>query len=90
LVTHGLSATEVLDTRSGERIAWFQGLPRGVTPVLAELYSADLRLKAVTEAETWDIFPVPQPDGAPADQALARTLQRTGLEFRGVELVAAP
>jgi len=85
-----LNATEVLDTRTGERLAWFQGLRRAVTPVRAELYAADLRSKGVAADKTWDVVPLPQPDETPADQSLARTLQKTGLQLRGVELVAAP
>lgn len=38
----------------------------------------------------WGVRSVPRPDGEPAAQSLARTLQRTGLAFRGVELVVAP
>ena len=79
----------MLDASSGERLAWFQVPGRTVT-VAAELYSADLRVKAVTTQTSWEIRPVPQPDEETAAQSLARTLQRTGLAFRGVELVAAP
>jgi serine/threonine protein kinase/WD40 repeat protein len=89
-LVHGLNATEVLDVGTGERLAWFQALNRAVTPVRAELYTPDLRLKSVAAQTTWDTVPVPQPDETPAAASLARTLQRTGLEFRGVELVAAP
>jgi hypothetical protein len=89
-LAHGLNATEVLDVGTGERLAWFQALNRAVTPALAELYSPDLRLKSVAAEKTWDTRPVPQPDETPAAESLARTLRRTGLEFRGVELVAAP
>jgi len=89
LVSHGLAATEVLDLGTGERVGWFQALPRSVTPVRAEVYGSDLRLKAVAAEKTWDQVWLPQPDQTAADQALARTLQKTGLEFRGVELVAA-
>jgi len=39
---------------------------------------------------TWELRPVPSPDEAPAAESLARILQRTGLAFRGVEVVAAP
>jgi tRNA A-37 threonylcarbamoyl transferase component Bud32/WD40 repeat protein len=87
---HGFNATEALDVGTGERLAWFQALNRAVTPVLAELYTPDLRLKSVAAEKTWDTRPVPQPDETPAAESLARTLRRTGLEFRGVELVAAP
>ncbi|MGO9829207.1 MAG: hypothetical protein ACLPJH_03635 [Myxococcaceae bacterium] len=90
IVAHGLSATEVLDMGTGERLGWFQALNRAVTPVLAELYSPDLRVKSVAAETTWDVRPVPQPDETPAAQSLARTLERTGLAFRGVEVVAAP
>jgi WD40 repeat protein len=89
-LVHGLNATEVLDVGTGERLAWFQALNRAVTPVRAELYTPDLRLKSVAAERTWDTVPVPQPDETPAAESLARTLRRTGLEFRGVELVAAP
>jgi tRNA A-37 threonylcarbamoyl transferase component Bud32/WD40 repeat protein len=89
-LVHGLNATEVLDVGTGERLAWFQALNRAVTPVRAELYTPDLRLKSVAAATTWDTRPVPQPEETPAAESLARTLQRTGLELRGVELVASP
>jgi WD40 repeat protein len=89
-LVHGLNATEVLDVGTGERLAWFQALNRAVTPVRAELYTPDLRIKSVVAQTTWDIRPVPQPDETPAAESLARTLQRTGLEFRGVDVVAAP
>jgi WD40 repeat protein len=89
-LVHGLNATEVLDVSTGERLAWFQTLNRAVTPVLAELYTPDLLLKSVAAPTTWDTRPVPQPDETPAAESLARTLQRTGLEFRGVDVVAAP
>ncbi len=87
---HGFSATEVVDPKSGERLAWFQTLPRVVSPVMSELYSHDVRLKALAAEKTWDIRPVPPPDETPAAESLARTLKRTGLALRGVELIAAP
>jgi tRNA A-37 threonylcarbamoyl transferase component Bud32 len=90
LVSYGLLATEVLELRSGERLAWFQGLRRVVTPVRAEAYSADLTWKGVSAETTFDYVPLPKPDEAPPEQSLARILKRTGLEFRGVELVASP
>jgi serine/threonine protein kinase/WD40 repeat protein len=90
LLAHGLSTTEVLDPASGERLAWFQGLSRVVTPVRAERYYPDLRMKGVVSDTTWDFRSLPQPDETAAAESLARTLQRTGLEFRGVDLVAAP
>ena len=89
-LVHGLNATEVLDVGTGERLAWFQTLNRAVTPVRAELYTPDLRVKSVVAQTTWDIRPVPQPDETPAAESLATTLRRTGLEFRGVDVVAAP
>jgi WD40 repeat protein len=90
ILKHGWIATEVLDATNGERLARFSGLSRAVTPVVAELYSPDLRVKAVSALTTWEIRPVPSPDETPAAESLARTLRKTGLEFRGVELVAAP
>jgi WD40 repeat protein len=90
LLAHGLSATEVLDAASGERLAWFEALSRVVTPVRAERYYPDLRMKGVVGETTWDFRSLPQPDEGPAAESLARTLQRTGLEFRDVDLVAAP
>jgi serine/threonine protein kinase/WD40 repeat protein len=90
ILKHGWIATEVLDAATGERLARFPGLSRAVTPVLAELYSPDLRVKAVTTMTTWEIRPVPPPDETPPAESLARTLRKTGLEFRGVDLVAAP
>jgi len=89
-LVHGLNATEVLDVGTGERLAWFGALNRAVTPVRAELYTPDLRVKSVVAQTTWDVRPVPQPDETPAAESLARTLRRTGLEFRGVDVVAAP
>jgi len=89
-VVHGLHGTEVLDTGTGERLAWFQALNRGVTPVRAELYTPDLRWKSVVTETTWDTRPVPQPDATSAAESLARTLQKTGLVLRGGEVVAAP
>jgi serine/threonine protein kinase/WD40 repeat protein len=89
-LVHGLNATEVLDVSTGERLAWFQTLNRAVTPIRAELYTPDLRLKSVAAETTWDTRPVPRPDEAPAAESLSQTLRRTGLEFRGVDVVAAP
>ena len=84
------SATLVLDAATGERQGWFPGLNRAVTPVLAELYSPDLKVKAVSTQTTWELRPVPPPDETPAAESLARTLRKTGLELRGVDFVAAP
>jgi len=61
-----------------------------VTPIRAEFYSPDLKVKSVAAQTTWNTRSVPQPDETPAAESLARFLQRTGLAFRGVELVAAP
>jgi len=61
-----------------------------VTPIRAEFHSPDLKVKSVATQTTWDTRPVPQPDQTPAAESLARILQRTGLAFRGVEVVAAP
>jgi len=90
LLQHGYMATEVLDWDTGERLAWFEALSRVVTPVRAEVYDNDLRGKGVVSTTHWERRPVPPPDEEPAAQSLVRTLQRTGLAFRGVELVAAP
>ena len=90
LLRHQWILTEVLDAATGERIARFPALSRAVTPVLAELYSPDLRVKAVSALTTWEFRPVPPPDETPAAESLTRTLRKTGLEFRGVDLVAAP
>jgi hypothetical protein len=90
LLEHGYMATEVLDTETGERLAWFEAHSRVVTPAAAEIYSNDLRTKAVASMTHSEFRPVPQPAEEPAAQSLARTLQRTGLVFRGVQLVAAP
>jgi len=73
-----------------EGLAWFQGLRRAVTPVRAEAYGADLQSKGVAADKTRDAVPLPRPHETPADLSLARTLQKTGLQLRGVELVAAP
>src|SRR5262249_38413349 len=90
LLSYGLHATEVLELRTGERLAWCQALRRVVTPVHAEAYHADLLSKGVAAEKTYDYVPLPQPDEVPPEQSLARILQRTGLEFQGVELVASP
>jgi WD40 repeat protein len=90
IVNHGWHSTQVFDAGTGERLAWFQTLSRPVSPVAAELYAADLRVKAVAAEKTWEIRSVPPPDEAPADDSLTRTLKRTGLAFRGVEVIAAP
>jgi len=90
IVEHGYNATEVLDVRTGERLAWFEALSRTVTPIEAEVYSNDLRWKGVVGGTMWDFRPVPQPDDTPPEVGLAQTLERTGLELHGVELVAAP
>jgi len=58
--------------------------------VAAEIYSNDLRTKAVASMTHSEMRPMAQPDEEPAAQSLARTLRRTGLVFRGVQLVAAP
>jgi eukaryotic-like serine/threonine-protein kinase len=90
LLFHGWSATEVLDVHTGERLAWFPTLNRAVTPIRAEFHSPDLKVKSVATQTTWDTRQVPQPDETPAAESLARILQRTGLAFRGVEVIAAP
>jgi hypothetical protein len=90
LLEHGYLATEVLDWNTGERLAWFEAPSRVVTPVRAEIYANDLRTRWAVSATHWETRPVPPPDEEPAAQSLARTLQRTGLAFRGVQLVAAP
>jgi hypothetical protein len=90
ILKQGWTATEVLNAATGERLARFPGLSRSVTPVLAELYSPDLRVKAVSTLTTWEIRSVPAPDETGAAESLGRTLRRTGLELRGVDLVAAP
>ena len=76
MLAHGLSATEVLDAASGERLAWFQGLSRVVTPVLAERYYPDLRIEGRLET-TWDFRSLPRPDDTAAAESLALTLRRT-------------
>jgi WD40 repeat protein len=90
LVTRAWVATEVFDARTGERQALFQCPGRPVSPVVAELYSPDLRVKAATSETTWDFRPIPPPDGSRPEESLARTLRETGLALRGGELVAAP
>jgi len=90
ILEHGYLATEVLDGDTGERLAWFEALTRVVTPVGAEVYANDLQTKAVASATHWDTRPVPPPDEDPAEDNLAEMLRRTGLAFRGVDLVAAP
>src|SRR5262249_47350169 len=72
-VQHGYMATEVLDWDTGERLAWFEPQSRIVTPVRAEVYANDLRIKGVASATHWDNRIVPQPDEEPAAQSLART-----------------
>jgi hypothetical protein len=90
LLGHNYITTEALDAASGERIAWFHALRRVVTPVQLEQYYPNLRMKGVAAERTWDLRPLPQPDETPAAESLARTLRRTGLELRGVDLVPAP
>jgi len=90
IINHGWHSTQVFDSDSGERLAWFQTLSRPVSPVASELYTPDLRVKAVAAEKTWEIRSVPPPDEVPAGDSLERTLARTGLAFRGVELIAAP
>src|SRR5262249_42150350 len=90
ILRHGYSATTVLDARSGEPPARFQPFARPVSQVDAEQYSSDLHIKAVVAGKTWAYRLVPPPDSTRADESLARTLQRTGLILRGVELIAAP
>jgi tRNA A-37 threonylcarbamoyl transferase component Bud32/WD40 repeat protein len=90
ILEHGYISTEVLDADTGERLAWFEELSRAVTPVEAEVYANDLSWKGVASATSWEMRPVPPPDGAPAEDSLKRVLQLTGLELQGVELVAAP
>lgn len=90
ILEHGYMATEVLDAGTGKRLGWFELPSRIVTPVEAETYNNDLRQKAVVSGASWELRPVPAPDDAPAGESLAKTLQRSGLELRGVELVAAP
>ena len=38
----------------------------------------------------WDTRPVPPPVDEPAAESLDQALRRTGLTFRGAELVASP
>lgn len=90
ILQHGYIATEVLDSDTGERLAWFETQSRVVSPVEAELYANDLRKKAVVSAKSWEYRPVPEPDQESADESFARMLTRTGLQLRGVDLVAAP
>ncbi len=90
LLQPGFMGTELLDAETGERLAWFGTLSRVVTPVSVEIYFNDLRTKMVASTTHSEFRPVAQPDEEAAAQSLARTLQRTGLVLRGVELVAAP
>jgi hypothetical protein len=66
LFFRGWSATEVLDVRTGERLAWFQTLNRAVTPILAEFHSPDLKVKSSASQTSWDTRSVPRPDETPA------------------------
>src|SRR5262249_41763043 len=90
LLRYGWAALEVLEATSGERLAWFETLGPPVTPVRASIWQRDLRTQSVVSATGWEIRPVPPPDESPPDESLTRTLQRTGLAFRGVDLGAAP
>jgi WD40 repeat protein len=90
LLVRGFASTEVLDATTGERVAWFPTFNRVVTPVRVEQYYPDVRTKGVAAETTWAMRQVPQADETPPAQSLARTLQRTGLELRGIELVPAP
>jgi len=80
----------VLDAHSGERLVRSQTFARPVSAVASWQYSSDLRIKAVVAQKTWAYRAVPPPDPTSADESVARTLERTGLVLRGVELVAAP
>jgi WD40 repeat protein len=90
LLDHAYTVHELLDVASGERLAWFETLGPPITPVMAAMYAPDLRVKAVASFTSWERRPVPQPDESVPEQSLARTMRRTGLAFRGVDLVAAP
>jgi len=84
LVRYALG-TEVLDARSGARVARFRA-----TGVAASVLRPDLRAKLVASESSWDLRPVPAPVSDSPAEGLRRTLRRTGLALEGVEVVAGP
>ena len=48
----------------------------------------DLRAKVIASDKRWERRPLPEPVTESPARSLAQTLQRTGLVFRGIELVA--
>jgi hypothetical protein len=84
LVQYGLG-TEVLDARSGARLARFPA-----TGAAASVLRPDLRAKLVASESNWDLRPVPAPVSDSPAEGLQRTLRKTGLAFEGVEVVAGP
>jgi hypothetical protein len=50
----------------------------------------DLRVKLVMTLTHWERHALPQPAAEAPAVSLTRTLERTGLALRGVEIVAAP
>jgi WD40 repeat protein len=89
LVEYETLGTELLDAHTGERLARFRATKDFVSPARVWI-QPDLGAQVVMTQTHWERRPLPQPDEEPAARSLARTLQRTGLAFRGVELVAAP
>jgi WD40 repeat protein len=84
------TATVLLDSRTGRRIAAFPASKPASYPSIDTL-SPTLTYKIARGGGTWDIRPLPSPDAHSPEDALARVLSEAGLEMRGVELVyAAP
>jgi WD40 repeat protein len=81
--------TELLDARTGERLARFLTTKLSGRPV-ATYVRPVLRAKVVMNRTHWERRPLPGPATESPAQGLTRTLERTGLVLQGVELVAAP
>jgi WD40 repeat protein len=89
LVDYEALGTELLDARTGERLARFLTTKLSGWPS-ATYVQPDLRAKVVMTRTHWERRPLPEPATESPAEGLKRTLQRTGLMLQGVELVAAP
>ena len=78
--------TALLDSRTGER---FASLPVSKPAAVGANEDVSLALGARISRgdDVWEIRPLPRPDDSPPAQSLARILEASGLEMRGVELV---
>jgi hypothetical protein len=89
LVDYEALGTEVLDARTGERLARFLTSKLSAWPAATHV-QPDLREKVVMTRTHWERRPLPEPATESPAEGLTRTLERTGLALQGVELVAAP